>query len=398
MSLQKAEVHGMCFAAALAGAGLAGCGPSKPPPRPPPPPQVTVVAVKRATVPVTVELPGRTSAYLVAQVRARVDGIVQKRVFQDGADVRQDQPLYQIDPAQYRAALNSALAAQQKAEANLATTTALAERYRALLGNNAVSKQDYDNAVAASKQAAADVAAAKAEVAMARLQLGYTNVVSPITGRSGISQVTQGAYVQASAATLMTTIQQIDPIYVDLNQASVAGLQLRREVAAGRVKLSGPDQARVTLLLEDGSQYPLTGALLFSATTVDPATGTVTVRALFPNPQFVLLPGMYVRASIKEGVNDQALLLPIPAVSHNPQGQATALVVGPDNKITQRSVQTQGMFGNAWVVTAGLRQGERVVVAGFQKIQPGMQVQAVEAPGQGAPNGTPAAVVASDTR
>jgi membrane fusion protein (multidrug efflux system) len=314
-------------------------------------------------------------------------------VFQEGADVRADQPLYQIDPAQYRAELNSALAAQQKAEANLATTTALAERYRALLGSNAVSKQDYDNAVAASKQAAADVAAAKADVAMARLQLGYTEVVSPITGRSGISQVTQGAYVQAGAATLMTTIQQIDPIYVDLNQASVAGLQLRRDVAAGRVKLSGPNQSKVTLLLEDGSRYPLAGALLFSGTTVDPATGTVTVRALFPNPRFVLLPGMYVRASIEEGVNDRALLLPIPAVTHNPQGQATALVVGPDNKVVQRSLQTQGMFSNAWVVTAGLQQGERVVVAGFQKVQPGMLVQALEMRNQ-----SPAPVVASGTQ
>jgi membrane fusion protein (multidrug efflux system) len=332
-----------------------------------------------------VELPGRTSAFLIAQVRARIDGIVQKRSFQEGADLKANQPLYQIDPAPYRAALNSAEATQQKAEANLATTTAQAERYKILVSGNAVSKQAYDNAVAAQLQAAADVAAAKAAVATAKINLGYTSVVSPITGRSSISQVTQGAYVQGSAATLLTTVQQIDPIYVDLNQASVAGLQLRRDVASGHLKLNGLDQAKVTLTLEDGTQYPLTGTLQFSGITVDPGTGSVTVRALFPNPKYVLLPGMFVRARFEQGVNDKALLVPIPGVTHNPQAQATTLVVGPDNKVVQRTIQTQNTFGDKWVVTGGLNEGERVIVAGLQKVQPGMLVQAVEAQSQTAP-------------
>jgi membrane fusion protein (multidrug efflux system) len=384
MSLPNTTGRPIHFASALAVLMLAGCGPAKQAKPPAPAPQVTVVTVKRTSVPVTVELPGRTSAYLVAQVRARVDGIVQKRSFQEGADVQANQPLYQIDPAQYRAALDSALAAQQKAEANLVTTRLQAERYQLLIGGNAVSKQAYDNAVAAQQQAAADVAAARADVAMARLNLGYTTVVSPITGRSSASQVTQGAYVQASAATLLTTVQQIDPIYVDLNQASVAGLQLRRDVASGRLASTGPDQARVTLLLEDGSQYPLAGTLQFSGITVDPGTGSVTIRALFPNPKHVLLPGMFVRARFEQGVNDRALLVPIPAITHDPKGQATALVVGPDNKVVQRPVQTQNMTGGAWVVTAGLNEGERVVVSGVQKVQPGMKVRAAEAPGRAA--------------
>jgi membrane fusion protein (multidrug efflux system) len=378
-------------AVTLTALALGGCSPARQATPQPSPPAVTVVTVHRAPVPVTVELPGRTSAHLIAQVRARVDGIVQERRFQEGADVQANQSLYQIDPAPYRAALNSAQAARQKADANLATTTAQAERYKVLVSGNAVSKQAYDNAVAAQLQAAADVAAAKAAVATAKINLGYTNVVSPITGRSGISQVTQGAYVQGGAATLLTTVQQIDPIYVDLTQPSVAGLQLRRDVASGQLKLNGPDQARVTLMLEDGTQYPLTGKLEFSGITVDPGTGSVTVRVIFPNPKFVLLPGMFVRARIEEGVNDQALLVPIPGVTRNPQGQATTLVVGPDNKVAQRTIQTQNILGDKWVVTGGLNDGERVIVAGLQKVQPGMLVQAAEAQSRTAPGaaGTP---------
>ncbi len=384
MNLHETHRRSACLAATLAALALAACGPAKQASPKAATPEVTVVAVKRSSVPVSVELPGRTSPYLIAQVRARVDGIVQKRSFQEGADVKANQTLYQIDPAQYRAALNSAAAALQKAEANLATTTAQADRYQVLIAGNAVSKQAYDNAVAARKQAAADVAASKAAVEMARLNLGYTDVVAPIAGRSGVSQVTQGAYVQGSAATLLTTVQQIDPIYVDLNQASVAALQLRRDVASGQIKLNGLDQTRVTLTLEDGTQYPLAGKLEFSGITVDPATGSVTVRAIFPNPNYVLLPGMFVRARFEQGVNENAFLVPVPAVSHNPQGQATALVVGPDNKVVQRTIQAQSTLGDKWIVTGGLSDGERIVVAGGQKVQPGMLVQAVEAQGQAA--------------
>jgi membrane fusion protein (multidrug efflux system) len=357
---------------------LTGCGVANPAPASSTPPEVTVVTVHRGTVPIATELPGRTSAYLVAQVRARVDGIVLKREFKEGGEVKAGQRLYQIDPAPYVAALNSATASLQKAEANLASTTAQAERYKVLVGANAVSKQDYDNAVAAQAQAAADVGTGKAAVAMAQINLGYTNVMSPITGRSGLSLVTEGAYVQASAATLMTTIQQIDPVYVDLTQSSVEGLRLRRDLASGQLKLNGPDQAKVTLTLEDGTEYPATGSLQFTDITVDQGTGSVTVRAIFPNPHSVLLPGMFVRARIEEGVNENAFLVPQVGVTHDPKGQATALVVGPDNKVAVRTLQLIGTRGDQWIVEGGLADGDRVIVAGVQKAQPGAVVEAVE--------------------
>jgi membrane fusion protein (multidrug efflux system) len=366
------------IAPALAAMLLHGCGSAKPAPASPPP-QVSVVTVHRGSVPITTELPGRTSAYLVAQVRARVDGIVLKREFKEGGEVKLGQRLYQIDPAPYIAALNSAQASLQKAEANLASTAAQAERYKVLVAANAVSKQDYDNAVAAQGQAAADVAAGKAAVAMAQINLGYTNVASPITGRSGPSLVTEGAYVQASAATLMTTVQQIDPVYVDLTQSSVEGLQLRRDIASGQLKLNGPNQAKVTLALEDGTQYPLPGSLQFTDITVDQGTGSVTVRAIFPNPRFILLPGMFVRARIEEGVNENAILVPQVGVTHDPNGQATALVVGPDDKVMAHTLQLRGTSGDQWIVEGGLDDGDRVIVAGVQKVQPGAVVQAVEA-------------------
>ena len=366
------------FASALATIVLVACDAATPAAAPPPPAQVSVVTVHRSSVPITIELPGRTSAYLVAQVRARVDGIVTKRDFTEGGDVKTGQRLYQIDPAPYIAALNSATASLQKAQANLAATTALVERYKVLAPMNAISKQDYDNAVATQGQAAADVATGKAMVETAQINLGYTNVVSPITGRSGPSLVTQGAYVQASAATLMTTAQQIDPIYVDLTQSSVEGLQLRRDIASGQLKVAGPNQAKVTLTLEDGTQYSAPGSLQFSDITVDQGTGSVTVRALFPNPQVILLPGMFVRARIEEGVTDNAILVPQVGVTHDPQGRATALVVGADNKVAARTLQLKGTRGNQWIVDGGLADGDRVIVAGVQRAQPGAVVQATE--------------------
>jgi membrane fusion protein (multidrug efflux system) len=365
----------LVFAALIA---LGGCGGAKPPPPAPQAPEVSVVTLHRESVPVTIELPGRTAAYLVAQVRGRVDGIVLKREFTEGGDVKAGERLYQIDPAPYRAALDMALGTLQKAQANLAAMTTQAQRYKILVAGNGVSRQDYDNAVAAQGQAAADVASGKAAVQSARINLGYTDVVSPIGGRTGPSLVTQGAYVQASAATLLTTVQQIDPIYVDLNQTSVASLQLRRDVASGRLKLNGAEQARVTLTLEDGAPYPAAGKLQFTDITVDPGTGSVTVRAVFPNPDHVLLPGMFVRASIEQGVNDQALLVPQAGVTHNPQGQATALVVGTDNKVELRTIQASRTSGANWVVDGGLKDGERVIVSGVQKVQPGMAVRTVD--------------------
>ncbi|MDB5864107.1 MAG: family efflux transporter subunit, partial [Betaproteobacteria bacterium] len=317
--------------------------------------------------------------YLVAQVRTRVDGIVLKRDFTEGADVKAGQRLYQIDPAPFRAALDSAMGALQKSQANLVAMNAQEERYKQLVAGNAVSKQEYDNAVSTQGQAAADVVFGKAGVETAKINLGYTSVVSPITGRTGPSVVTQGAFVQASAATLLTTVQQIDPIYVDLNQSSIQGLQLRRDVASGKVKLNGPAQAKVTLFMEDGTRYPRPGTLQFTDITVDQNTGSVTVRALFRNPGYVLLPGMFVRARIEEGVDENALLVPQVGVTHNPQGQPTALVVGADGKVALRTIQATRTFGDKWVVDGGLNAGDRVIVSGTQKAQPGMTVRTVDA-------------------
>ncbi|WDD95144.1 efflux RND transporter periplasmic adaptor subunit [Burkholderia sp. FERM BP-3421] len=363
---------------ATAAVFLAACGKKETAP-PQQTPEVGVVTVQPQTVPVVTELPGRTSAYLVAQVRARVDGIVLRREFVEGTNVKAGQRLYKIDPAPYIAALNSAKAALAKAEANLATQNALAARYKVLVAANAVSKQDYDNAVATQGQAAADVASGKAAVDTAQINLGYTDVTSPITGRVGISQVTPGAYVQASQATLMSTVQQLDQVYVDLTQSSLEGLKLRQDVQSGRLKTSGPGAAKVTLILEDGKPYSESGKLQFSDVTVDQTTGSVTIRAIFPNKDGVLLPGMFVRAHIEEGVNDNAYLVPQIGVTHDQKGQAVALVVTAENKVAPHPLVTTGMHGQNWVVEGGLQPGDRVIVQGIDKVRPGMTVKTVPA-------------------
>jgi len=378
MQFNRAPLRAAYFLLTLTAIALVGCSEASQAPPAPQPPEVSVVTVHRASVPVSTELPGRTSPHLVAQVRARVDGIVLSRPFTEGADVNTSQLLYQIDPAPYRAALASAEAMLARAQATLAAANVLVERYKILLGGNGVAQQDYDNAVAAQGQAAADVATGKAAVQTAQINLGYTSVVSPIKGRIGPSAVTQGAFVQASAATLLATVQQLDPIFVDLNQSSVQGLQLRRDVASGRLKLTGPDQAKVTLLLEDGTQYPLAGSLQFTDVTVDQGTGSVTVRALFPNPKAVLLPGMFVRARIDQGVNDNVVLVPQVGVTRDASGKATALVVGADNKVSLRAIEATRTTGTDWVVEDGLNDGEKVIVAGVQKVQPGATVRAVD--------------------
>jgi len=366
------QVRLLC--ALVAAAALVGCAQHQPPKPPAAPPQVTVLTLHPASVPLYTDLPGRTTAHQVAEVRARVDGIVQKRLFEEGADVRAGQPLYRIDPAQYVAQLNSAIAAEKKAEANLAVTQLQADRFTDLIKSNAVSKQSADNAVAAAQQAAADVASGKAAVALARLNLGYTDVAAPLTGRTSTSVVTEGAYVQLSQATLLTTITQLDPIYVDLTEASAAALQLRERSIADPAH-----QPMVSLTLEDGTTYPLKGKLEFTGTSVDPGTGSFQLRALFPNPKNLLLPGMFVHARVEEGVDKDALLVPERAVAHDQQGRATALVVDAGNKVEERFLQTNTMQDNAWVVTGGVRDGDRVIVDGLQKVQPGMTVQAVEA-------------------
>jgi membrane fusion protein (multidrug efflux system) len=394
--------------AATAAVLLAACGPKQSAP-PQQTPEVGVVTVQPSSVPVNTELPGRTTAFLVAQVRARVDGIVLRREFTEGGMVKAGQRLYKIDPAPYIAQLNSAKATLAKAQANLVSVTAQANRYKVLVAANAVSKQDYDNAVASEGQAAADVASGKAAVDTAQINLGYTDVVSPVTGQVGISQVTPGAYVQASAATLMSTVQQLDPMYVDLTQSSLDGLKLRREVQEGRLKTSGPAAAKVTLILEDGRTYSEKGKLQFSDVTVDQGTGSVTVRALFNNRDGVLLPGMFVRARIEEGTNDDAILVPQVGITHDQKGTPTALVVGPDNKVVLRQLVTSATYGQNWVVDSGLNAGDRVIVQGTDKVRPGMAVKAVaaqlpaapasDAAASGAPaQGAPAASGAQTTQ
>ncbi|KVL90105.1 efflux RND transporter periplasmic adaptor subunit [Burkholderia stagnalis] len=379
---------------ATAAVFLAACGKKESAP-PPQTPEVGVVTVQPQNVAVFTELPGRTNAFLVAQVRARVDGIVLRREFTEGSDVKAGQRLYKIDPAPYIAQLNSAKATLAKAQANLATQNALVSRYKVLVGANAISKQDYDNAVAAQGQAAADVAAGKAAVDTAQINLGYTDVVSPITGRVGISQVTPGAYVQASQATLMSTVQQLDPVYVDLTQSSLDGLKLRQDVQSGKLKTSGPGAAKVSLILEDGKTYSEPGKLQFSDVTVDQATGSVTIRAIFPNKDRVLLPGMFVRARIEEGVNENAFLVPQIGVTHDQKGQAVALVVGADNKVAPHQLTTAGMQGQDWVVEGGLQAGDRVIVQGIDKVRPGATVKAVPATLAQAPGAASGAAAAA---
>lgn len=375
---------------ATAAVVLAACGQKQSAP-PPQTPEVGVVAVQPTAVPVVTELPGRTNAFLVAQVRARVDGIVLRREFTEGSVVKAGQRLYKIDPAPYIATLNNAKATLAKAKANLVTQNALVERYKVLVKANAVSKQDYDNAVAAQGQAQADVDAGKAAVDTAQINLGYTDVVSPITGKVGISQVTPGAYVQASQATLMSTVQQMDPMYVDLTQSSLDGLKLRRDIESGRVKVGGPNAAKVTLTLEDGRTYAEQGKLQFTDVTVDQTTGSVTIRALFPNPDRVLLPGMFVRARIDEGTNENAYLVPQVGVQHDQKGQATVLIVDSANKVVLHPIVATGTQGQDWIVEGGLQAGDRVIVQGTEKVRPGETVKAVAAklpppPPPGAPS------------
>jgi len=365
--------------AVAAAALLSACG-KDPKPAAPAVPEVAVLTMATTNVALNIALPGRTAPFLLAEVRARVDGIVQERRFTEGADVRKGEPLYLIDPAPYRAAVKSAEAELQRAQATLASNASQLNRNRVLVKENAVSKQEFETAEAAQLEAAADVAAAKAALDVARINLGYTTVTAPIAGRSSVSAVTQGAYVQGSAATLMTTIQQIDPMYVDLQQSSSEGLALRREIAAGRVRMEGVDAARVTLQLEDGSTYSRSGTFEFAGVTVDQATGSVTLRARFPNPDKLLLPGMFVRASVSQGVRQGVMRVPATAVTRTPQGTATVMVVGQDNKAALRTVRTGALVDGFWLVDDGLKAGERVIVSGVQKLRPGTVVRVAAAP------------------
>lgn len=345
------------------------------------PVEVGVVTLAPTAVTLTKELPGRTSAFRVAEVRARVNGIVQKRLFAEGSDVKAGQPLFVIDPAPYQAALEGAKAQLARAEARIASAQMQAQRYTELVAENAVSRQEADDAVATLKAAEADVAAGRAAVQTARINLGYTTVTSPLSGRIGRSAVTEGAYVQQGQATLLATVQQLDPVYVDLTQSSAEALRLRRDHAEGKLQRAGQGQAKVQLVLEDGRVYGLDGTLQFADVTVDPSTGSIALRALFPNPHGELLPGMFVRARLQEGVNPEALLVPQQAVARDQKGQPTALVVNAERKVERRQLVTDRAIGDAWLVTEGLESGEQVIVEGLQKVRPGAEVKPVPVAG-----------------
>jgi len=330
----------------------------------PPRPEAVVVQLRPERLVVTTELPGRTSAFLVAEIRPQVNGLIQERLFTEGSEVKAGQSLYQIDPAPFQAALD-------KAKANLSALRSRVDRYREALVDNAVSRQDFDDAEAALKQA-------EAELKTAQINIDYTKVVSPVTGRIGSSTVTEGAIVTAYQATALATIQQLDPIYVDIPQSTTELMRLRRSWEDGRLNHAGTDQNKVKLFLEDGTPYSLDGTLQFQDVTVDPTTGSVILRGIFPNPKGVLLPGMFVRAVIIEGVNEQAILVPQQGVSRNPKGEPFALIVDAENKVQQRMLTLDRAVGDKWLVSSGLNSGDQVIVEGIQKVRPGVSVKVVQ--------------------
>lgn len=342
----------------------------------PPPPEVGVVTVATGDVGLVTELPGRLEPSRVAQVRARAAGIVQRRLFREGSEVRAGQALYRIDAAPYAAANASALAQLARAQANAGAATALAQRYAPLVAANAISKQEYANAVAAQKQAEADVAAARAAVRTSEINLGYASVTAPISGRIGRSLVTEGALVGQGEATPLAVVQQIDPLYVNFTQPVGEVMNLRRSLEQGRLKRAGGGGAQVRVILEDGTEHPQPGKLLFADLSVDQATGQVMLRAELPNPRAMLLPGMYVRVRLEQATASNAMLLPQQAVTRSPQGD-TVMVVASDGKVSPRPIKVGGSQNGKWVVLGGLQPGEQVMVDGFQKLRPGAPVKPV---------------------
>ncbi|MDH2200067.1 efflux RND transporter periplasmic adaptor subunit [Ectopseudomonas oleovorans] len=351
-------------AIAVAMLSLTGCQESSAPP-PQQTPQVGVVTLEAKPFALTSEVPGRTSAYRIAEVRPQVNGIIQKRLFTEGSEVKAGQQLYQIDPATYEAAYKSA-------QATLLSAKSLADRYKLLVNDKAVSQQAYDEAHAAALQA-------DAALEQARIDLRYTKVLAPIGGRIGRSAVTEGALVSNGQASAMATIQQLDPIYVDVTQSSKELLRLRRDLAEGRLQKASENAAKVALKLEDGSRYAHEGTLEFSEVAVDESTGSVTLRAVFPNPDHLLLPGMFVHAELLSGVKENAILAPQQGVTRNQRGEPTAMVVGADNKVELRVLKADRTAGSAWLVEEGLNAGDRLITEGLQFVQPGAEVKAVPA-------------------
>jgi len=361
----------------LCALALTACNRQAPAPPAPPTPEVATVNVAQQQVLLTTELPGRTSPYLIAEIRPQVNGLIQKRLFTEGSDVKAGQELYQIDPAPFQAALENAQAALGRSEANLPSIQLRVNRYKEALADKAVSQQDYDDAEAALKQATADVQYYKAMVQAARINLNYAHIVSPISGRIGTSTVTDGAIVTAYQPVALATIQQLDPIYVDVPQSTSELLQLQRRLTGGQLTREATNANQVQLLLGDGTRYPLDGTLQFRDVSVDPSTASVILRMVFPNPNGVLLPGMFVRAVVREGINTQAILIPQQAVSRDPKGNPVALLVGAEGKVEQRMLTLDRAIGDKWLVSSGLAPGDRVIAEGMQKVKPGIAVKEV---------------------
>lgn len=343
----------------------------------PPPPEVVTFTVQPERIVLMTELPGRTSAHRIAEIRPQVNGIIQKRLFKEGSDVQQGQELYQIDPAPFQAAYDNARASLAKSEAALPAIKSRADRYRGLLAEKAVSQQDYDDRESALKTAEADVEYWKAALETARINLHYTRVTAPISGRIGKSNVTDGALVTAYQQMSLATIQQIDPIYVDVPQSTTDLLKLKGKLEEGQLNVDTKGQRRVQLFLKDGSQFPFAGTLQFRDVTVDPSTGSVILRIVFPNPEGVLLPGMFVRARVREGVAEQAILVPQQAVSRDPKGTPSVYVVDQDDRVKMRILKLDRPIGDKWLVTSGLSAGEKVILEGLQKVRPGALVKVV---------------------
>lgn len=352
-----------------------GCG-KKEETMAPPSPEVAVVTVQSRQVVTTTELTGRTASNLIAEVRPQVGGIIQKRLFTEGADVRAGQPLFQIDPAIYQAAVSNAGAALARSEAQLTTVQLRADRLRELLAEKAVSQQDYDDAAAALKQTQADIQYGKANLETARINLQYTTITAPISGRIGRSGITEGALVTAHQPLALATIQKIDPMYVDVTQSTTDILKLRRKLQEGQLSRNS-NQQQVRLILDDGSEYPLKGKLQFQDITVDPTTGSVILRIVFPNPKGLLMPGMFVRAIVEEGVHKNAILVPQQAVSRDPKGNPLTLTVDKEGKVQQKPLTLDRAIGSEWLVSSGLEPGDKVIVEGMLKVKPGIPVKAV---------------------
>lgn len=368
---------GVATALLAGGFLLAGCDRQQQGPPPRPVPEVSIITVKSEKVMLTSELPGRTSAFRIAEIRPQVSGIVQKRLFIEGSDVKAGQVLYEIDAAPLQAALDNALAALGRAESNLPALESRAERYKSLLSDKAVSQQAYDDASASLMQVKADIQYWKASVATARINLGYTKVRAPIFGRIGKSNVSDGAIATAYQPMALATIQQMDPIYADIAQSATDLLHLKKRLQDQRFNRHEKDQDKVRLIIEDGTSYPLEGELQFSDVTVDPTTGSVIMRVVFPNPEGMLLPGMFVRAVVKEGLNEQAVLIPQQGVSRDPKGNPYALIVNAESRTEIRMLRLDRAVKDKWLISEGLVPGDRVVVEGLKMLRPGALVKAV---------------------